>query len=248
MSSLPTFTKIKGGVMVKKLRSNETSNSSRRDFLKVAGAGSVAATFGAITLSSTEAAAAETFDAEYDIVVCGGGGAGLPGAVFSGWLGNKVMVLEKAATLGGTSFKAAYWYWVPNNAGMRKAGMPDDKQHFLRYVARLSQPQYFDPKHPRYGLSEWEYSMCEAIYDSASVGTELLSDKGALPYRHVAPVPDYFAEMETIGATGRVLFPKDGAPPMSDGGPVATRTLAPACRGDAATLRTGHPLRKGSGT
>ena len=147
-------------------------------------------------------------------------------ALFSRWLGNKVLVLEKAATLGGTSFKAAYWYWVPNNAAMRKAGMPDSKSHFLRYVARLSQPQSFDPNHPRYGLSEWEYSMCEAIYDSASVGTELLAEKGALPYRHVAPVPDYFAELETIGATGRVLFPKDGAPSMSDGGQVATRTLS----------------------
>src|SRR5258706_7246917 len=208
MSSLPTFTKIKGGVMVKKLRSNETSNSSRRDFLKVAGAGSVAATFGAITLSSTEAAAAETFDAEYDIVVCGGGGAGLPVALFSRWLGNKVMVLEKAATLGGTSFKAAYWYWVPNNAGMKAAGIEDSKVDFLRYAARLTSPQTYYPDAARYGLSEWEYAMCEAIYDSASPAAELLAAKGALPYRHVAAVPDYFAELGGKGKVGRVLFPK----------------------------------------
>src|SRR6266849_1313971 len=148
--------------------------ASRRDVLKVAGAGTAAATFGVMTLSANQARA-QKFDAEYDIVVCGGGGAGLPVALFSRWLGNKVMVLEKAATLGGTSFKAAYWYWVPNNAAMRKAGIEDSKPHFLRYVARLTQPQNFDPNHPRYGLSEWEYSMCEAIYDSSSVGTELLS-------------------------------------------------------------------------
>ena len=230
--------------MVQKTKSDKTPNASRRDFLKVAGAGGAAATFGAITLSGKEAAAAETFDAEYDVVVCGGGGAGLPAALFSRWLGNKVMVLEKAATLGGTSFKAAYWYWVPNNAAMVKADIPDDKQHFLRYVARLSQPQYYDASHPRYGLSEWEYSMCEAIYDSSAVGVELLAEKGALPYRHVAPVPDYFAEMETIGATGRVLFPKDGAPSMSDGGQVATRTLSTACRRDGVTIRTGHRVQR----
>ena len=230
--------------MVQKTKSDKTPNASRRDFLKVAGAGGAAATFGAITLSGKEAAAAETFDAEYDVVVCGGGGAGLPAALFSRWLGNKVMVLEKAATLGGTSFKAAYWYWVPNNAAMVKAGIPDDKQHFLRYVARLSQPQYYDASHPRYGLSEWEYSMCEAIYDSSAVGVELLAEKGALPYRHVAPVPDYFAEMETIGATGRVLFPKDGAASMSDGGQVATRTLSTACRRDGVTIRTGHRVQR----
>lgn len=217
--------------------------TSRREFLKAAGVGTAAAGFGAITLSSKQAAA-ESFDAEYDIVVAGGGGAGLPAALFSRWLGNKVIVLEKAGTLGGTSFKAAYWYWVPNNAAMQKAGIPDSKEHFLRYVARLSQPQYYDAKHPQYGLSDWEYSMCEAIYESSSVGTELLSEKGALPYRHVAPVPDYFAEMETIGATGRVLFPKDGAASMSDGGQVATRTLSTACRRDGVTIRTGHRVQK----
>src|SRR5258705_6908681 len=158
--------------MVQKKQSNKSQISSRRDFLKVAGAGTAAATLGVVTLSSKEAAAVETFDAEYDIVVCGGGGAGLPVALFSRWLGNKVVVLEKAATLGGTSFKAAYWYWVPNNAAMRKAGIPDSNSHFLKYVARLTQPQYFDPNNPRYGLSEWEFSMCEAIYDSSSVGAE----------------------------------------------------------------------------
>jgi len=217
---------------------------SRRDFLRVAGgSAAAAATFGVVTLRPKQAQA-QSFDAEYDIVVCGGGGAGLPSALFSRWLGNKVLVLEKAATLGGTSFKAAYWYWVPNNAAMQKAGIPDSKEHYMRYVARLSQPQSFDPKQARLGLSEWEYAMCEAIYDSASVGTELLAEKGALPYRHVAPVPDYFAEMETIGATGRVLFPKDGAPSMSDGGQVATRTLSQACRRDAVDIKTSQRVTK----
>lgn len=214
----------------------------RRAFLKAAGAGTAAA-LGTVVFDPSDAEAA-SFDAETDIVVCGGGGAGLPTALFARWQGNKVTVLEKAATLGGTSFKAAYWYWVPNNAAMKKAGIADDKQHFLRYVARLSQPQYFDPNHPRYGLSEWEYAMCEAIWDSSAVATEILAEKGALPYRHVAPVPDYFAEMETIGATGRVLFPKDGAASMSDGGQVATRTLSAACRRDGVTIKMSHRVER----
>jgi hypothetical protein len=221
----------------------QKQGASRRDFLKAAAAGTAAATFGAITLSAKDAQAA-SFDEEYDIVVAGGGGGGLPSALFSRWLGNKVLVLEKAGTLGGTSFKAAYWYWVPNNAAMRKAGMEDPKPDFLKYVARLSAPQTFDPNHSRYGLSEWEYSMCEAIYDSASDATELLAEKGALPYRHVAPVPDYFAELEDKGKTGRVLFPKDGAASMSDGGRVATRTLSVACRRDGVDIKTGHRVQR----
>src|SRR6516165_11424772 len=84
---------------------------------------------------------AGTFDAEYNIVVVGGGGGGLPAALFARWLGNSVVLLEKAAELGGTARKAAFWYWVPNNKKMQELGRPDEKVDFLRYVARLSRPQ-----------------------------------------------------------------------------------------------------------
>ncbi|WP_395407084.1 FAD-dependent oxidoreductase [Pseudoduganella sp. UC29_106] len=221
------------------------TEESRRRFLKQSSAG-LAASLGTVGAGSALAAQASKmrFDAEYDIVVVGGGGGGLPAALFSRWHGNKVLVLEKAPTLGGTSFKAAYWYWVPNNAGMRAAGMEDPKPDFLRYVARLTAPQSYDPEHPRFGLNEWEYAMCEAIYDSASPAAELLAQKGALPYRHIAEVPDYFAELETKGRKGRVLFPKEGSASMSDGGQVATRTLTAAARRDGVVIKTGHRVER----
>src|SRR3954447_8699812 len=81
------------------------------------------------------------FDVEADIVVVGGGGGGLPAALFVRWLGNQVVLLEKARELGGTARRAAFWYWVPNTAGMGDAGIPDPEEVFLRYVARLSRPQ-----------------------------------------------------------------------------------------------------------
>jgi succinate dehydrogenase/fumarate reductase flavoprotein subunit len=45
---------------------------------------------------------ATDFEAETDVVVVGGGG-GLPSALFSRWLGNEVILLEKAPELGGPS-------------------------------------------------------------------------------------------------------------------------------------------------
>lgn len=185
------------------------------------------------------------FDAEFDIIVVGGGGGGLPAALFARWLGNSVGLLEKAAELGGTARKAAFWYWVPNNKKMRELGLVDGKVDFLRYVARLSCPQNYNPEDPRLGLSEWEYGMCEAIYDSASPATELLSERGALRYRHCPDVPDYWAELpEDKAPRGRVLLPEAASDSMSDGGRVAIDSLSAAARRDGIDIRSGHRVQR----
>src|SRR5689334_24284022 len=133
--------------------------------------------------AAAPAAADAPFDLEADIVVVGGGGGGLPAALFARWLGDEVVLLEKADELGGTARKAAFWYWIPNNRNMREAGLEDREEDFLRYVARLSRPQRYDPDSPTLGMTEWEYGQCRAIYESASPAAELLAEKDALPYR-----------------------------------------------------------------
>jgi 3-oxosteroid 1-dehydrogenase len=184
-------------------------------------------------------------DLEADVVVVGGGGAGLPTALFARWLGDSVLLLEKAPELGGTARKAAFWYWVPNNAAMRELGIEDREEDFLRYVARLSRPHHFDPESPTLGLTPWEHAMCRAIYESASPAAELLAERGALPYRHCAAVPDYWAELPQDKApTGRVLVPADARETMSDGGVVGIRTLSAAARRDGVQIRTGHRVQR----
>lgn len=230
--------------MSKKPSNEFQSMASRRGFLKAATAATAASSLGVLTISDAQAASA-SFTAEYDIVVVGSGCAGLTSALFSRWHGNSVVVLEKAGALGGTTFKSAFWYWVPNNAPMRAAGIEDPKPDFLKYVARLSRPQFYDPDHPRFGLTQWEYEMCEAIYDSASPAAELLAEKGALPYRHVPFATDYFAELpENKAKSGRVLTPKDNSPSMAIGGQVAVGTLSSAARRDGITFKTGHRVQR----
>lgn len=185
------------------------------------------------------------FDGEFDIIAVGGGVAGLATSLFSRWLGNTVLLLEKAPELGGTTRKAAFWYWVPNNEAMKAKGMDDPRDDCIRYMARLSRPEVYNPKDPHLGLPEWEYTMFEAIYDNTSAATELLSEKGALEYRHCDFVPDYWAELpEDKAPLGRVLLPKDAIETMSDGGEVAIRTMSAAAERDGVDIRTGHRVQR----
>lgn len=224
---------------------NAETVASRRGFLRATTvAAAASSSLGVLTMTDAQAASA-SFSAEYDIVVVGSGCAGLTSALFSRWHGNSVVVLEKAAALGGTTFKSAFWYWVPNNVPMRAAGIADPKPDFLKYVARVTRPQFYDPEHPTLGLTQWEYDMCEAIYDSASPAAELLAQKGALPYRHVPFATDYFSELpEDKAKSGRVLTPKDASPSMANGGQVAIRTLSTAARRDGIAFKTGHRVQR----
>jgi hypothetical protein len=194
---------------------------------------------------SSTPARPKNFDAEVDTVVVGSGVGGLSAALFSRWLGNEVLLLEKAPELGGTTRKAAFWYWVPNNAAMRALGIEDPKNDCIRYMARLSRPEAYDAADGKFGMSVWEYSVYEAIYDNASLATELLAEKGALEYRHCPDVPDYWAEFPEDKATkGRVLLPKGACDSMSDGGEVAIRTMSGAARRDGVDIRTGFRVQR----
>src|SRR6185295_8504608 len=95
--------------------------------------------------SAKPAAPQGRYDGAFDVVVVGGGGGGLASALFARWQGCSVLLLEKARELGGTARKAAFWYWVPNNAAMRASGMADPRADCLRYMARLSRPESYDP-------------------------------------------------------------------------------------------------------
>jgi hypothetical protein len=182
---------------------------------------------------------AERFDGVFDMVIVGAGAAGLACALFAAWQDNKVLLLEKAADLGGTAKKAAFWYWVPNNRPMRELGIEDSREDCIRYMARLSRPETYSPDLPRFGMTQWEFDMCAAIYDNASPAAELLAEKGALEYRHCPEVTDYWAELpEDKAPKGRVLLPKGACDSMSDGGAVAVRSMSEAARRAGVEIRT----------
>jgi succinate dehydrogenase/fumarate reductase flavoprotein subunit len=184
-------------------------------------------------------------DATADIIVAGGGGGGLPAALFSRWLGNEVILLEKAPEVGGTAKKAAFWYWVPNNKPMQEAGIADPEEDYLRLVARLSRPTGYHAGSPHLGVPEDEYRMYRAIYESASPAAELLAARGALRYRHVPEAWDYWSELpENKAPRGRVLIHESAAESMSDGGRWSIKTMLEAAQRDGVDVRTSHRVQR----
>jgi hypothetical protein len=171
------------------------------------------------------------WDDEHDIVVVGAGGAGLPAAVNAARRGSDVVVLEKAAEAGGTMRKSAAWYWITNNAYMRADGKPDDRDAFLRYVARLARPQGYDPGGERYGLSEWEFTSLAAIYDTASVANDAYAEMGAIRPLYSPAIPDYHSTIpEATVPYGRTLQVDRGDGEMGKGDVLTALLLGAAER------------------
>lgn len=183
--------------------------------------------------------------ASADIVVVGAGGGGLPAALFSRWLGNDVVLLEKAGITGGTARKAAFWYWIPNNEQMKAKGIEDSKEDFLRYVSRLSRPADYDASSPTFGLDDWSIEQFSAIYDNASEAAELLAERGALPYRHVDAACDYWAELpENKAPRGRVFVHANASESMADGGLQSVTSMTEAAVRDGVDVRTSHRVQR----
>ena len=81
-----------------------------------------------------------SWDSETDVVVVGGGFAGLVAAATARGRGREVIVLEAAQEPGGIMRISSGEYWIPNNSFLREAGISDPRADCLRLMARLSYP------------------------------------------------------------------------------------------------------------
>jgi len=154
---------------------------SRRGFLKASGAGAAVAagSIGAIPFTSSRAFAQQQWDEEVDVVVVGSGAAGFAAAITAQHLGGEVVILEKGAYVGGTTLVSGGTMWIPNNSAMADRELTDDRDGAIAYMARVAFPAVFNPDDPMLGLTEHDYTMIAAYYDTASVAMDTIAEAGA---------------------------------------------------------------------
>ena len=187
--------------------SSDNGMLGRRSFL----VGSAAVMGLAGAASEAHAASAQrNWSKTADVMVVGGGAAGLATALSAASRGSSVILIEKAPAIGGTTAKSDGAYWVPNNHLMRRAGVADPKDDAIRYMVRASYPALYRDDDAHWGVGEQEYALIEAYYDLASGSIEALEAMGAIVSTTVA-LPDYLDHVPTNKPMRhRILVPKKG--------------------------------------
>ena len=73
----------------------------------------------------------------FDLIVVGAGVGGLTAALVGALTGQRTLVLEKSATVGGTSARSSGTVWIPDNRYLRRAGVDGDATVALGYLDAL---------------------------------------------------------------------------------------------------------------
>lgn len=130
------------------------------------------------------------------MVVVGSGSAALSAALAAAIGGARVIVVEKAAVIGGTSAMSGAGAWVPANHHMLAAGMADSPDEALTYLRAVAPPGW-----------EGEEPLWRAFVDEGPAMLRFVEDHTPLRFELVHH-PDLYVEAPGGWFTGRMVSPR----------------------------------------
>ena len=133
------------------------------------------------------------WDDSYDVVVVGSG-TGLMGAITAARRGQRTLVVEKGAYVGGSTSMSGGGMWLPNNRVLQKAGAADTKNRVLTYLDNLVGDTA--PRERR-----------EAYVETAPAVVDEILAATPLKLGHMHEYADYFADLPGGSAIGRSVEP-----------------------------------------
>ncbi|MEC7763426.1 MAG: FAD-dependent oxidoreductase [Pseudomonadota bacterium] len=103
---------------------------------------------------------------DYDVIVIGGGGAGMSAAVEAANQGARVLIVEAGDSLGGSTALSGGVYYAAGTEAQRAQGIEDSADDMFRYYMTLNQYRV-------------EPSLVRRLCDEAAAGLEWLEGMGA---------------------------------------------------------------------
>ena len=134
------------------------------------------------------------WDIDTDVVVIGSGAAGLTAALAAHEGGVKVVVVEKASTVGGATAVSGGVVWVPNNHHMGGVGIADSRSVAITYFKRLADGRSDD-------------GLIATFLDTAPQMLRFVETSTSLAFKALARYPDYHPEFPGGKPGGRSLDP-----------------------------------------
>jgi succinate dehydrogenase/fumarate reductase flavoprotein subunit len=130
----------------------------------------------------------------FDVIVLGAGAGGMTAAAVAAAEHLRVLLLEKAPVVGGTTAISGGMVWIPNNPKMAAVGRVDSRAEAEAYLASTI-PGTTDDK------------LRSAFLDHANEAIAFLEANTAVQLRPVATYPDYYPDLPGATLGGRVLEP-----------------------------------------
>lgn len=143
---------------------------------------------------------AKADQSEWDVIVLGGGVAGMAAAVFAALEGARTLLVERSEFVGGTSALSAGTVWIPNTRHAAEVGAEDSPERAAAFLDAA-----VGNRAPK--------AMRDAFLKVGPEAVRCLEENTGVRFRARPFHPDYLYELEGSVSGGRALeaLPFDGA-------------------------------------